>query len=181
MSDYQLPSSLRYVCIGFQILTILLVIGAVIIFFTHNVLDKTLDLYWNRVSENARAVITYSAGKKRLLQTLATLSYFSPILILVGAFRVLGALRTGTPFRRHAAQMIRFLGGTIILYALSRLFMHTISVYAMTFDNPAGHVELSIAVDTNTLSILLIGVIIFLIGQIHTHAVRIAEENRQFV
>lgn len=181
MSDYQLPSALRYVCIGFQILTVLLVICAAIVFFTHNALDKTLDIYWNRVSENARAVITYSPGKKLLLQALATLSYFSPVLILVGAFRVLGALRTGTPFRRHAAQMIRFLGITIILYALSRLFMHTASVYAMTFDNPSGQKELSFAVDTNTLSVLLIGVIIFLIGHIHTYAVKIADENRQFV
>lgn len=181
MSDYELPKTLRYTCLGFQALTVLIVIASLVFFFTHNAIDKTLDIYWERVSAEAREVVTYTESKKWILQTLATISYFAPVLILIGAFRVLGTLRTGTPFRVHAAKTIRFLGMTIIAYALSRIFMFSASVYAMTYDNPPGQKELSIAVDTNTLSILLIGTIIFIIGHVHIYAVKIADENRQFV
>ncbi len=181
MSDYELPKTLRYTCFGFQALTVLIVITSLVFFFAYNAIDQTLDIYWNRVTENARASITYSETKKWLLKLLATISYFAPVLILFGAFRVLGTLRTGTPFRMQAAKTIRFLGITIIVYALSRIFMFTASVYAMTYDNPPGQKELSVAVDTNTLSILLIGAIIFIIGHVHIYAVKIAHENRQFV
>lgn len=180
-TEYSLPRSMRYICLGFQILTVLLALFSVWAFFAYNIIDQTMDVYWNRVSEDARSVITYSPTKKLLLQALATAGFFAPVLILIGTFRVFGTLRTSDPFRKQVAHAMRFLGASITAYALSRIAVYPASVLVMTYDNPANQKELSIALDTSTLIVLMIGIAIVMIGHIFIHAVKMAEENRQFV
>jgi hypothetical protein len=180
-TEYRLPKSMRYICFGFQMLTVLLALLSAWTFYAYDVIDQLMDVYWNRVSEDARSAITYSPVKKAILQSLATASYFAPVLILVGTFRIFGALKSGDPLRQQAVRAVRFLGGSIAAYALSRIAIYPASVMAMTYDNPANQKELSIAVDTSTLIVLMIGVALIMIGHIFIHAVKIAEENRQFV
>ncbi|MEM7491994.1 MAG: DUF2975 domain-containing protein [Pseudomonadota bacterium] len=180
-STYTVSPLVRGLCIGFQILCGLIAVISIWAFFALNMTDQIIETYWARVSEDARAVITYSANKKFVLQSLAAASFFAPVLILIGAFRVFGTLRLGDPFRPQSVRSVRFLGASIIAYALSRILIYSLSVLAMTYDNPDGLKEVSISLETNNLIILMVGVILVIVGQVFAHAAELADENRQFV
>ncbi|MEL8056665.1 MAG: DUF2975 domain-containing protein [Pseudomonadota bacterium] len=172
---------LKGLCLGFQVLSVGIALFSLWAFFSLNMTDQIMDAYWARLSEDARAAVTYSSTKKVILQSLAAISFFAPVLILIGAFRVFGALKGGDPFRPQSVRSVRFLGASIVAYALSRIIIYPISVLAMTYDNPEGLKELSIAIDTNNLVVLMIGVILVIVGHVFTHAASVADENRQFV
>jgi len=138
-------------------------------------------MYWDRLSESSQAVVSVHEFKKSLLTLIATVSFFAPVLILIGVFRVMQTLRTSDPFKAATGRSVRFLGATIVAYAISRLVNYTLVILALTYDNPPGKKEFSIAVDTTNLTVLMIGIIILLVGHILTEATKLAEENRQFV
>ena len=50
-----------------------------------------------------------------------------------------------------------------------------------TYDNPTGHRLFSISLDAYQGLMLLLGGLFLIIGHIYTEAVRMAEENRQYV
>ncbi|MEM1086719.1 MAG: DUF2975 domain-containing protein [Pseudomonadota bacterium] len=178
---YRVSSILKGLCLGFQILSVGIALFSLWAFFGLNMTDQMMDVYWARLSEDARAAVTYSPTKKVILQSLAAVSFFAPVLILIGAFRVFAALKGGDPFRPQSVRSVRFLGASIVAYAISRIVIYPVSVIAMTYDNPKGLKELSIAIDTNTLVVLMIGVILVIVGHVFTHAATLADENRQFV
>lgn len=178
---HKLPDSMRHLCLAFQILVIILALFAAWSFFEYNVVDQSLDQYLARLSEDARAGVTYSPLKKNLLVALATVSFFAPVLILCGAFNVFAAFRKTDPFDPKSAKSIRFLGLTIVIFAISRIVNYTLSVFLMTYDNPTGTKELAIAINNHDLVTLMIGVILIIVGHILTRAALIAQENRQFV
>ena len=179
--SYKLPRTMRYTCVGFQCLVLFLALIAVWGYFEYNIIDQSLDAYMGRLSDDAREGVTYSGTKKSLLVTLATIAYFAPVLILIGAFRVFQVFRTTDPLGPEASKSVRFLGITIVIYALSRIMNYSLSVFLLTYDNPPGTKELSIAVNNQDLMILMIGAILMIIGHILTQAALIAEENRQFI
>lgn len=177
----RLPVWLSRTCLAGQIVTVLIALLSLWIFFEQAVVDQTLDMYWNRLTERSQSIVTFNPLKKQLLTALATLSFFAPVLILLGAFRVFSALRTGDPFRPEATISVRFLGLTILAYGLSKIASHSLSVVLMTYDNPPGQKEFSIAFGPDTLITFMIGVIIVITGHVFTYATGLAEENRQFV
>lgn len=179
--SYKLPKVMRYLCIGFQFLVLFLTLFAIWGYFEYNIIDHSLDAYLGRLSEDARAAVTYSDLKKTLLISLATVAYFAPVLILFGAFRVFQVFRTHDPFNPKAAKSVRFLGLTIVVYALSRALNFSLSVLLLTYDNPPGTKELTIAMNNQDMITLMIGAILIFIGHILIQAALIAEENRQFV
>ena len=178
---YQLPSQLKYLCLTFQGVAVLVAILALWLFFYQGAIDTSINQYWERISPQAQANVTIHDFKRLLLSAIATVAYFAPILILTGAFLTLGAFRTHDPLSLKSAKSVRFLGITIILYALSKIATFSLVVIALTYDNPPGTKEFAIAVDTHTLVTLMIGVIIVVIGHMLTEATRVAEENKQFI
>ena len=137
--------------------------------------------HYVELQPQVREDVAYSAGKKLLLQTLATISYFSLVLILLGAARVFSVFQTGKVFGPIAVRAVRFLGLMIFLFAAIQLVMPTLMVLGLTFDNGEDRRALTIAVNSMQVVLLLIGAIILIIGQILTQATDIALENEQFV
>ena len=180
-SSQALSKPLRYLCIFGQCVAVLLILISIWLFFDQNVIDRSLDAYWARLSDSSREVMVYSDLKKTLLVAIATIAFFAPHLVLVGAFRVFDAFRKGSPFRQETVRSVRFLGTTILAYALSKIVSYTIIVLILTYDNPPGTKELSISFDGHTLVSLMIGLIIIVVGHILVEATKIAEENRQFI
>ncbi|MEM8616360.1 MAG: DUF2975 domain-containing protein [Pseudomonadota bacterium] len=181
VESFTLPRSMRYICLAFQGLVVLIAILSVWLYFQSDTMDQILDVYLSRLSDEAREVLTYSDVKKSLLITLATVAFFAPVLILYGAFGVFQVYRRTDPFHPKAAKSVRFLGLTIVIYAFSRIINHSLTVLLLTYDNPPGTKELSIAINTQDLIVLMIGTLLVIIGHILARAAKIAQENRQFV
>lgn len=180
-STYTLSPTLKRLCVFGQVLAVLLALFSVWVFFAQGVVEQSLDAYWQRLSQTAKDVVVYSDLKKNLLIMIATLSYFAPAFILCGAYLVFGAFRRGDPFRKETVRSVRFLGMTIIVYALSKIITYSLVVLVLTYDNPPGTKELSLVVNGHTLVTLMIGIIILAVGHILIQASKIAEENRQFI
>ena len=177
----QLSPRLRLLCAALKWLTIACVLFSAWAFFAFDVIDQMLDAYWARLNTEQQAVVTVHNTKRYMLMMLATVGYFAPVLIPIAAFRVFHHFHKSDVLSTEAAKRVRFLGVTIIIYALTQIVSFTLSVVLLTYDNPTGEKVLSIAVNTSQLITLMIGIIIVVIGHIFTYANAIAEENRQFI
>lgn len=179
--SFRLPGRTRLICQTMKWLA-LAATGLIIIFyFTTDAVSAILDAVWAGLQPQVREDVAYSAGKKLLLQTLATISYFSLVLILLGAARVFSVFQTGKVFGPIAVRAVRFLGLMIFLFAAIQLVMPTLMVLGLTFDSGEDRRALTIAVNSMQVVLLLIGGVILIIGQILTQATDIALENEQFV
>ncbi len=178
---YVLPKRWRQVCRVGQGLCIFVMALALWGYFYFDIPEQTIDRYWELLSPEVQAVVTYSSVKKALLVTLATISYFAPTFIVVGAFLVFGSFAAGEVLTSAASRRIRFLGITILAYALSQIFFHSLMILALTYDNPSQMKVLALAVNNQQIVSLMIGIIIILIGHIYYKASIMAEENKHFV
>ncbi|MEM9055228.1 MAG: DUF2975 domain-containing protein [Pseudomonadota bacterium] len=178
---YRLPKAWQKACRVFQLLCAFVALFAIWAYFTMGVVDVTVDAYWQELSPEVQSAVSYSPLKKGLLWTISTIAYFAPVLIVYATFSVFSKLASGEVFIPPVTRRIRFLGLTIILYALSRILMNTLMILALTYDNPPSMKVLSFMVNGQQITMLMVGVIILLIGQVFTKAVSMAEEHKQFV
>jgi hypothetical protein len=179
--QYTLSARTIWLCRILKWLTVVLAVLGAVMFFTQDIPAKTLDFYWNELDPDIRELVSYSDGKKILLKVLATLSYFTPALVLIGAFRVLSVFQSGSVFTLTAVKAIRFFGLAFLIHVAVRIVINPAMFLALTYDNPPGNTVLSISLSTKHIFPLLIGAIFMLIGHVFTEAVRQSDENRQFI
>lgn len=179
--SYTLSTRTILLCRILKWLTVLLAVFAAVLFFTEEMLNKTLEFYWNELDPEMQKLVVYSDGKKLFLKAIAILSYLTPALIIIGAYRVLSVFQSGSVFTLKAVKAIRLFGLGFLLYVAARIAVTPLMFWVLTYDNPPGNVLFSMSVSTNHIIALLIGAIIMLIGHVFTEAVRQSDENRQFV
>lgn len=177
----QLSPRLRGLCAVLKWLTVLSIVFSAWAFFAFDIIDQMLDAYWDRLNVEQQAIVTVHDTKRRLLMALAALGYFAPVLIPIAAFRVFHHFHTSDVLSTKAARRVRFLGTTIIIYALTQIVSYSLSILLLTYDNPPGEKIFSIGINSSQLVTLMIGIIIVVVGHIFTYANAIAEENRQFI
>ena len=176
-----LPDRTRFVCRLLKWLALFALILMVAAYFLMDVSTTILDSAWESLQPHVREDVSYSAGKKLLLQILAGIGYFSFTLIVLGAARVFNVFQKGVVFTPAAVRAVRFLGLTIFLFAAVQLILPTLMVLGLTYDNGPGNRALTLGIDSSTFILLMIGAVILIIGQILTQAIDIAHENEQFI
>ncbi|MEH6411470.1 MAG: DUF2975 domain-containing protein [Hyphomonas sp.] len=180
-SQNLLSDGTRLTCRILKWLAVAIAGAIAVIFFATDASTLIVDAAWNGLQDNVREAVTYSSGKKWLLHGLASIGYFSLLLIVFGAVRVFAVFQKGAAFSVPAVRAVRFFGLMIVLYAATRLVMPTLIVLGLTLDNDDGLRALTIAVDMSEITLLIVGAVILVIGQILTQAVGIARENDQFI
>lgn len=105
--------------------------------------------------------------------------------VLLAAFQQMRALfdsyRHGEVFTPRAARHIRNIGLWLIALALVGVVVPTLQQLALTYDNPAGRKVLSIALSGDTLSYVLAGGLLVVIGWAMRGAAEAVAENAGFV
>lgn len=178
---YQLPDSTRKWCAFFKWMTAILVLLMIADLVFADVLQRIIEGHYLALSDFARGEVQFSDTKNWLLRGLALISWGSAILILLAGFRLFDTLARGEPFSANVQRAIRLLGAMILLNGALGILMRTIFPVALTYDNPPGHGEVSIAISSAQVNHLIIGAIILILGHIFLQAVRISDENRQIV
>lgn len=180
-SIYLLPDRTRLACRGMKWFALAVAVLIVSLSFTSDMTSKIIEAHWNSLAPDVREAVTYTPAKKWLLHGLAAISYFSLLLIVFGTARVFAAFQKGTVFSSGAVKAVRFLGLLIFVFAAIQLLIPTLIVLGLTFDNADGLRTLTLSINTSGVILLMIGTVILVIGQILTQAMKIAEENGQFI
>lgn len=79
------------------------------------------------------------------------------------------------------AKSIRILGFTVLLFSVLDILSRPIMLVLWTYDSPAGHGLLSLSLSTHQGMMVLMGGLFMVIGHIYVEAIRMADENRQYV
>lgn len=180
-NEIQLARSIRWLCRAMQVLAILIALVAIWFGVFDEGIGLIIDRYWGYLEDPVREAVTYSPLKQALVNTIAGLSFFSPLLIVFGMWRVFGAFAKGPILSTRAVRTIRFLGWMIIARFVASVLTYPAMIVAFTYDNPEGLRVFSVAVSTFQMQSLLLGVLFLLIGHVLTKAVEVAEENGEFV
>ncbi|MEM8634162.1 MAG: DUF2975 domain-containing protein [Pseudomonadota bacterium] len=178
---YELPNRTRKWCSTLKWISVGLIVLMVADLIFAGVLGRIIQGHYLALSDIARDDVRFSNDKMRLLRILAFFAWAGATLILFAGFRLFSTLSGGEPFSTRVQRDIRFLGATILLNGIIGLFMRSAFTLALTYDNPPGKGELSIAISSSQISYLLVGGIILILGHIFLQAVRISDENRQIV
>ena len=181
IAGYRLPSNTRRICQMLKWSTLFIAGVLAYLYAAHGGADRISSYYWNELSETEQASVIVSDGKTHAIRALATLGWFTPLIMLLGAWRIFAAFELGDVFSLHAVKSIRFMGAAILVETITRILFPTLMLALMTHDSPNGQGVLSLSIGTHHLIALLLGALFLIIGQIFTQAVRISDENRQIV
>ncbi|MEM6900217.1 MAG: DUF2975 domain-containing protein [Pseudomonadota bacterium] len=178
---YELPDRTRKWCAILKWISVVLIVLMLADLLFAGVLQRIIQGHYLALSDMARQDVNFSNNKTRLLHALAFTAWSGATLILIAVLRLFSTLTDGEPFSTKVQHAIRFLGAMILLNGIIGVFMKSAFTLALTYDNPPGKGELSIAISSSQISYLLVGGIILILGHIFLQAVRISDENRQIV
>ena len=181
LPGYELPKRTRLICQLLKWSTLFLAAVFVCFYFLDDAVDKISDHFWNELSDEVQAAVVVSTGKTFAIKALATLGWFSPLLLLLGAWRIFAAFETGDVFSLRAVKAIRFMGLMIVVEIMFQIFFSSAMIGLMTFDSVEGKRIMELSITTHQGVTLLLGALFLIIGQIFTEAVQISDENRQIV
>lgn len=87
----------------------------------------------------------------------------------------------GKIFTMQNVQYIRYIGIAMLLGELIRPFYEIIATYIVYYHNPNGHVRLTLSLNSDEISYVLIGSIILLISWVMTEACKLHDEQAHTV
>lgn len=180
-TEFQLPAAVRVLCRSMQAVALLILVVAVYLGVAGGGVDTIIETYRNQMDDPIRQAVQYTTFKRALLTTLATLSFYSPLFVVFGVWRVFGAFANGPILSARAVKTIRFLGWLVIARFIASIATLPAMMIAFTYDNPEGKGLLAVAVSTDQLQVLLYGGLFLVIGHVLTKAVEVAEENGEFI
>ena len=169
---------LKRACRIVQLLLIVAVLAGVAVLVFGDVVNVTIDRYWDDLDPQRQAAVTYDGGRKTWLASLSIAAFAAPVLIIAGAFRLFGVLAKGDVFSAKVVASVRFLGLTIIGYGVARILFGS-GMYALLTYGPDTLVKL--AVTNEALTVIITGLVVWTLGYLIGKAQAVAEENRQFV
>ncbi len=87
----------------------------------------------------------------------------------------------GEIFTSAAARRLGGIGLLLLLAVGGGVLAHTLTVLALTWENPPGQRQLAVSLSSHDFGLTVLGLLLMVIGWILAEAARIADENRQFV
>lgn len=181
LPGYELPQRTRLICQILKWSTLFIVALLVYFYFEYGAVDKISGHFWDELSQEAQAAVVVTKSKTIAISVLATLSWFAPLALLLGVWRMLAAFQAGDVFSLRAVRSIRFMGIMVILETTYRVLLPSAMIGLMTFDSLKGHCTFTVSITSNQMIQLLVGALFLLIGYIFTQAVHMSDENRQIV
>lgn len=106
------------------------------------------------------------------------------LLFLAGLWqvrRLFESYARGQIFTLAAARTIRRAGVIALAIVPVQILVNTLSVLLLTAANPPGQRQLAIGVSSTELAVVVIGMTLIVMGWVMGEAVRISDENSQFV
>ena len=139
---------------------------------SNGVTDQFAWSSFGLLSQDQANLVIVSDTKTQYLKYIELAARLTPILVLLGVFRIFGRLAS-RPFRvDKAAQVVRFTGYMAVLTALLDFAAQPAKVYAMTYDNPPGERVLAVDVNPDHFTFLLLGLALIIGGSLIVSAVR---------
>ncbi len=87
----------------------------------------------------------------------------------------------GEIFTTAAARRLGGIGCLLLLTVGAGAVARTLTVLALTWENPPGQRQLAVSLSSNDLGLTILGLLLMVVGWVLAEAARIADENRQFV
>ena len=182
MTDpYLLSRRIRRVCLILMWLSISLCLAYLAMAVSQDMIQIAKDAGLDAIDEEHRTFIKPSPTKTMFLTTIATIQAGNNLLIFGAMVFVFYKMSKGQVFALDTVKSIRVLGFMILLNAIIKIASYPLMVRTWTYDNPDGHRLFYISLSTHEMMLLLLGGLFLVIGHIYTQAVRIAEDNRQYV
>ena len=181
LPGYELSARMRLICTVSKWATVAIGALLLLILSQTDVVSEITGQAWNSLGPETQAAVQFDEAKRPQVNAFALIGYFAPMLILFGAFRMFRALEAGTVFSIRTVKALRFLGLMVLIEALFRTLFGSLLILLMTHDAEDGQRTLSIALDSNQLIAILVGIIFLVIGHVFTQAVHISDENRQII
>ncbi len=140
-----------------------------------------IDAHWAALDEAIQKVTVYSSSKRAIVGGIGALSYFSPLLILFGVWRIFGRFARGPVLSQKSVRTVRLLGWLIMAQALASILTVTAMHLAMTYGNPPDTKVLTLQIGSHHIQQILFGALFVVVGYVLTRAAAAAEENEQFI
>jgi len=156
-------------------------VAFILISYNDNFIGKFIELNFQKIPTDPRGLIQESQGKTIGVHMIALVSMITNLLIFFAIANIFLRMSRGQVFSLPAVKSIRMLGLTLLTYAVMNIVSYPMMVGLWTYDNPAGYRLLSFNLNTYQGMMLLFGGLFLIVGHIYTEAVRMAEENRQYV
>ncbi len=120
-----------------------------------------------------------------LLRWRLVAAFSLPVLVGLGLLWQLwclfGHFQHGQVLVPAAVQRLRQFGRLLVVLALAGPLSHTLSVLAVSWDNPPGQRQLELAFSSQDYTLLLLALVFVAVARVMAEAVRAAEENDGFV
>ncbi|MCB2134549.1 MAG: DUF2975 domain-containing protein [Rhodobacteraceae bacterium] len=120
-------------------------------------------------------------GKALAVGLLGIVGLLPGVLALWWMRALFQGYRRGEILTPASAELIRRIGGALVVLALAGVVMETAQVLVLTIDNPAGERMLSVGFGGNFFGAILAGGLLVVIGWAMREAAHAAEENAGFV
>lgn len=108
-------------------------------------------------------------------------SVLSGLLAVAFGTRLMVHFWNGRFFETKTTNTIRWLGGSLMLVSVLSVAFVSVSPHVMTFGRALGTIPIQLRLNSYDLGYVLCGVLIFIIGWVLGEALRIEQENREFV
>ena len=178
---YLLPARLCRISKILGFLSLGVAVAFIVIAYNENLGSKFIDVNLQKISSETRDLIKDSQLKTLGIHTITIVSLTSNLFIFFAIANIFLIISRGQVFSLPAVKSIRMLGLIILIYAVMNIVSYPMMVGLWTCDNPAGYRLLSFDLNTYQSMMLLFGGLFLIVGHIYTQAVRMAEENRQYV
>lgn len=178
---YSLPPRLSLICKVLTGFSLALALAYIAIGLYDGLISKFMDATYQKIDAEHQAVITLSPFKAVALNTVATIIVSGNLFIFLAMANVFREMSKGFVFALPTAKSIRILGFAILLFSVLNILSHPIMLALWTYDSPVGHRLLSLSLSTQQGMMVLMGGLFMVIGHIYVEAIRMADENRQYV
>lgn len=178
---YSLPPRLSLICKVLTGLSLALALAYIAIGLYDGLISKFMDTMYQTIDAKHQAVITISSIKTSALTIISAVIVSGNLFIFLAMANVFRQMSKGYVFALPTAKSIRILGFTVLLFSVLDILSRPIMLVLWTYDSPAGHGLLSLSLSTHQGMMVLMGGLFMVIGHIYVEAIRMADENRQYV
>ncbi|MFC7291427.1 DUF2975 domain-containing protein [Hirschia litorea] len=181
MSENTLPRPTIRLCNICKWVTLLGAVLLVIQLVFGEGLNEIVSNHWNMLPSQIRAATEYSPMKKMLVYSIAALNYVGMFLLAGGIWRIFHTLQKYGPFSPQASNAMKFMGLSVFVMAAISIVLPTFMGLAITLNNPPQMHVFTVQLSAGSISMLLVGFVLRILGRAMLQAANIAEENRQFI
>lgn len=164
-------------CRVMQLVTLAAIAFIAYVVYSHEVSEELAWASFGLLTQDQANLVIVSENKTKILSYLTILPWLTPLLVLLGIFRVFGRFAS-RPFRLDkAGQVVRFLGYMVVLKAILDFAQQPLTLIAMTYDNPPGQRALAIGFHPEFITYFLLGITLIVAGNLTRGAVVLGNDG----